>query len=73
MERKYTGRANIVHLKDFVGSKSDNMYELIGLAEGTKKTSEEFGFRPVGYGVEFPGNFGCRTECRGKMGGCGTG
>jgi sugar phosphate isomerase/epimerase len=28
--RKYTGRAPIVHLKDFTGSKSENMYALIG-------------------------------------------
>ena len=28
--RKYSGRAPLVHLKDFVGSKSENMYELIG-------------------------------------------
>ena len=28
---KYTGRAPVVHLKDFYGEKSDNMYELIGI------------------------------------------
>lgn len=52
--RKYTGRSPIVHLKDFVGQKTQNMYELIG----TDKKAEEsvaFEFRPVGYGKQdFP-------------------
>ena len=53
---KYTGRANIVHLKDFVGSRTENMYALIGIDEGEKKdTKGKFEFRPVGYGVQdFP-------------------
>ncbi len=50
--RKYKGRANIVHLKDFMGSKSENMYALIGIDEGEKKASDTFQFRPVGYGVQ---------------------
>ena len=29
--RKYTGRAHIVHLKDFSGEKSEHMYALIGI------------------------------------------
>lgn len=54
--RKYTGRAPVVHLKDFEGSKSEQMYELIGIKsekkEGVKNT---FRFRPVGYGKQdFP-------------------
>ena len=54
--RKYTGRAEIVHLKDFVGSKSENMYALIGIDENEKKdTQGKFEFRPVGSGVQdFP-------------------
>lgn len=55
--RKYSGRAPVVHLKDFVGGKSENMYELIGI-ESEKKTAPvaKFEFRPVGYGVQdFPG------------------
>jgi len=48
---KYSGRAPIVHLKDFVGQKSENMYELIG---EDKKVGNAVGFefRPVGYGCQ---------------------
>ena len=54
--RKYAGRAEILHLKDFVGSKSENMYALIGIDEDEKKeTGGKFEFRPVGSGVQnFP-------------------
>ncbi|MBQ6847338.1 MAG: sugar phosphate isomerase/epimerase [Clostridia bacterium] len=54
--RKYDGRVEVVHLKDFVGSKSENMYALIGIDDDKKKEIEgEFDFRPVGYGVQnFP-------------------
>ncbi len=54
--RKYAGRCPVVHLKDFVGSKSDNMYELIGIeSEKKENTKQEFAFRPVGQGVQnFP-------------------
>ena len=56
--RKYTGRAPIVHLKDFFlsGKKPDQMYELIGI-ESEKKEEEEktFEFRPLGKGLQdFP-------------------
>lgn len=54
--RKYSGRIEIIHLKDFVGSKSENMYGLIGV-EGKEKSAEttKFELRPVGYGVQdFP-------------------
>lgn len=54
---KYSGRAPVVHLKDYVGGKSDNMYELIGI-ESEKKEEEvkAFEFRPVGSGCQdFPG------------------
>lgn len=49
--RKYTGRAPIVHLKDYTGRKTENMYGLIGV-EGSDKgaPTNEFDFRPVGYG-----------------------
>ena len=50
--RKYAGRCPIVHLKDFVGKKSANMYELIGIESKPQEKTEEFGFRPVGYGVQ---------------------
>lgn len=49
---KYTGRAPVVHLKDFSGSKSENMYGLIGKAEQAGKPAGTFQFRPVGYGVQ---------------------
>lgn len=49
--KKYAGRCPIVHLKDFVGSKSENMYELIGI-ESNSKPAKSFEFRPVGYGVQ---------------------
>ncbi len=54
--RKYKGRANIVHLKDFVGGKTDNMYALIGIDDDKKQTPvSAFEFRPVGYGIQdFP-------------------
>ena len=55
--RKYAGRVDILHLKDYVGSKSENMYALIGIDENEKKdTHGKFEFRPVGSGVQdFPG------------------
>lgn len=52
--RKYAGRAPVVHLKDFYGEKSDDMYELIGIE---KKITRPTGFelRPVGSGIQnFP-------------------
>ena len=48
--RKYTGRAPIVHLKDFAGSKSENMYALIGTDSAKEESTGKFEFRPVGYG-----------------------
>lgn len=56
--RKYAGRMHTVHLKDFAGQKSENMYALIGIDDGEQKKeddSQEFCFRPVGYGKQnFP-------------------
>ena len=52
---KYKGRAPVVHLKDFVGKKGENMYELIGTDVAKVDASEEFGLRYVGEGVQdFP-------------------
>ena len=48
--KKYTGRANILHLKDFAGSKTENMYEQIGLKGEKAIQSKAFEFRPIGYG-----------------------
>lgn len=55
--RKYSGRAPLVHLKDFVmkgKEKPAHLYELIGIKseDSTKSGEESFGFRPVGYGVQ---------------------
>ncbi len=50
---KYAERTEIVHIKDFVGSKTENMFELIGIKSDKKSdTSGKFQFRPVGYGVQ---------------------
>ncbi|MBQ8783199.1 MAG: sugar phosphate isomerase/epimerase [Clostridia bacterium] len=55
---KYSGRAPVVHLKDFVMSGKDKpakMYALIGIDDGAQSDEEEgedFAFRPVGYGVQ---------------------
>ncbi len=54
--KKYSGRVNILHLKDFVGGKTENMYALIGIDENEEKdTGGKFEFRPLGKGVQnFP-------------------
>lgn len=54
---KYSGRAPVVHLKDYWGQKAENMYDLIGEKNtGAPKRPEGFEFRPVGSGVQdFPG------------------
>lgn len=49
--RKYSGRAPIVHLKDYTGKKSENMYELIGIEKKVTSTPQ-FELRPVGYGCQ---------------------
>lgn len=54
---KYSGRAPVVHLKDFVMSGKDKpqkLYALIGIDDGAQdeEEGENFAFRPVGYGVQ---------------------
>ncbi len=50
---KYSGRAPVVHLKDYVGSKTENMYALIGIDNGgATANAKAFEFRPVGYGCQ---------------------
>ena len=39
--RKYAGRVEIVHLKDFTGGKSENMYALIGIDDDSKRYIED--------------------------------
>lgn len=56
--RKYTGRAPVVHLKDFVmhgRARPEQMYALIdekGADDAKVDAGESFDFRPVGYGVQ---------------------
>lgn len=52
--RKYSGRAPIVHLKDFYmkGRQKDGLYELIGIDKKVESHEEAFGFRPVGHGMQ---------------------
>lgn len=53
--KKYKGRAPVVHLKDFYGEKSEDMYELIGIDKKAPKRPGNFEFRPVGSGLQdFP-------------------
>lgn len=53
--RKYSGRAPIVHLKDFFGEKSEDMYELIGIEKKAPRRPGNFEFRPLGEGLQnFP-------------------
>ena len=53
---KYTGRAPVVHLKDFKKSGEGNgkLYDLIGIDDDAQAEEEEdsFSFMPVGYGVQ---------------------
>ncbi len=52
---KYKDRAPIVHLKDFFGEKSEDMYELIGIDKKMPTRPSNFEYRPVGSGVQdFP-------------------
>ena len=50
--RKYTGRAPVVHLKDFVGERNNNMYKLIGIESKEKEVKNTFEYRPLGYGKQ---------------------
>ena len=62
---KYQGRMPTLHLKDFVGSKSEHMYDLIGIDEGdVKKEDNAFELRPVGYGKQdFPAILEAAESC----------
>ncbi len=52
--KKYAGRAPTVHIKDYFGSKSANMYDLIdgGEVEAGEESDVSFELRPVGHGVQ---------------------
>ena len=62
---KYAGRAPVVHLKDFYGEKSENMYELIGIKSDKPQRPSNFEFRPVGSGLQ---NFPAILEAAEKAG-----
>ncbi len=52
---KYSGRAPVVHLKDFKmsGTKQGQLYKLIGIDENEEDEEQDaFSFMPVGYGVQ---------------------
>lgn len=53
---KYTGRAPVVHLKDFIMKSKDKpqkLYDLIGIDDETESAQEDsFSFMPVGHGVQ---------------------
>ena len=53
--KKFTGRAPVVHLKDFymTGSLPKHLYALIGIDEEKSQAEENtFEFRPVGHGLQ---------------------
>ena len=54
--RKYAGRLEIVHLKDFAGTRGSNMYALIGNDDSKKEAAAgSFELRPLGSGLQdFP-------------------
>lgn len=62
--KKYAGRTPTVHLKDFNGGKSENMYALIGIEQEKKEDSaSQFELRPLGKGVQnFPAIIAAATE-----------
>ena len=62
---KYQDRSPIVHLKDFYGEKSENMYELIGIENKAPVRPSNFEFRPVGSGMQ---NFPTILESAKKVG-----
>jgi sugar phosphate isomerase/epimerase len=61
---KYKNRCPLLHLKDFAGEKSANMYNLIGIDETKKEAPAAFEFRPVGSGVQdFPAIIASAEKC----------
>ena len=49
--RRFPNRAPTVHIKDYVGGKTDKMYALIDYPEASQAATE-FQMRPVGYGCQ---------------------
>ena len=50
--QKYSNRSPVVHLKDFTGERSEDMYELIGIDKKAPTRPSGFEFRPVGQGLQ---------------------
>lgn len=51
--RKYAGRIEILHLKDYAGTSSGHMYALIGIEDDEEQEENgDFELRPVGMGVQ---------------------
>lgn len=54
--RQYTGRAPVVHIKDFVGFKGElSPYQLIGQKDNPDARIAQFSYRPYGYGIQDAG------------------
>ncbi|MBR6547904.1 MAG: sugar phosphate isomerase/epimerase [Clostridia bacterium] len=49
--KKYDGRVPVVHLKNYVGGKTDHMYELIGIESDKPKDEKPFEMRSLGEGI----------------------
>ena len=65
--RKFTDRAPVVHLKDFYGEKSEDMYELIGIEKKAPARPGNFEFRPVGSGLQdFPAILAAAEDAHAK-------
>ena len=50
--KKYAGRAPVVHFKDYVGERAEDMYELIGVDRKAPPRPDGFEFRSVGAGKQ---------------------
>ena len=51
--KQYSGRAPVVHIKDFVGFKGEvSPYQLIGQKDNPDARIAEFSYRPYGYGIQ---------------------
>lgn len=50
--RKYSGRAPVVHLKDFWGERSGAAYDLIGVDSKAPARPNGFEYRPLGKGLQ---------------------
>jgi hypothetical protein len=50
---KYAGRMPTIHLKDYAGQRTENMYALIGIDDDKEQeASDVFEFRPLGHGLQ---------------------